>query len=186
MGTVRQPTRPGTGGGAAGWGAWGKAKRTFAQLELGVKAEGRNPKGGSRVADAIQQNPTDQLSSSQMRAIAGLMAGKTITAAAGDAGVNRSTVHAWLNEDFAFQAALNEARREAWQALQAKLRALGESAVVCLEKAVAEGDKQVAVRLVSGLGLLSGKPPAFGSESPARLAEAKALSDLWERVCAGL
>jgi transposase-like protein len=50
-------------------------------------------------------NPTLTLSPCQLAALEALLAGKTVTDAAAAAGVDRSTLHAWLKTDFPFQAA---------------------------------------------------------------------------------
>lgn len=59
-----------------------------------------------------QPKPDDNsLSVKQFQAIENLMLGKTITATAAAVGVNRRTLHRWLERNHAFQAAL--ARRRA-------------------------------------------------------------------------
>ena len=65
----------------------------------------------------MPQNRTDprteqKLGARQTRALAELLGGSTVTSAAKAAGVDRSTVHRWLREDFTFQASLNAARRD--------------------------------------------------------------------------
>ena len=63
--------------------------------------------------DETPQNATpESLSPAQIAAVGAMLAGKTITDAAADAGVDRATVHRWGREDFAFQAAINAGRRE--------------------------------------------------------------------------
>ncbi len=53
-----------------------------------------------------------ELNSKQLIVLEQLVAGATITHAAETGAVDRSTVHRWLREDYAFLAAYNAARRE--------------------------------------------------------------------------
>ena len=48
----------------------------------------------------------------QLRALASLARGSSVTDAAGAAEVDRTTLHRWLREDTAFQAAWNSLRRD--------------------------------------------------------------------------
>jgi transposase-like protein len=48
----------------------------------------------------------------QLQAIDALLLGKTITASAEETGVDQSTLHRWLREDYRFQAALNQRIRD--------------------------------------------------------------------------
>ena len=66
----------------------------------------------------MQQNATDQ------DLLEALTAGATVTAAAAAARVDRVTVHRWLRDDFAFQAAFNRARRDLRSAAEARLLGL--------------------------------------------------------------
>lgn len=54
---------------------------------------------------ALFHKSAEPLSERQRRALAGLAAGQPITAAAGAAGVHRSSLHSWLARDPAFRAA---------------------------------------------------------------------------------
>jgi hypothetical protein len=93
----------------------------------------------------------DSPSPSQEKALAALLAGRSVTDAAAAAEVNRSTVHHWMKVDFAFQAALNRGRRELREAIEARLMALAEKATECVEWAMAEGDGKAALALLKGL-----------------------------------
>ncbi len=55
------------------------------------------------------QDPPDNLTPKQVRALASLLAGRPIETTATDIGVNPSTVHRWLSEP-AFKAALDSGR----------------------------------------------------------------------------
>ena len=61
----------------------------------------------------MPQNATPQaeLSPQQVLAIEQLAVGATVVSAAEAAGISRETVHRWNREDWAFQAAVNRARR---------------------------------------------------------------------------
>jgi hypothetical protein len=75
----------------------------------------------------MQRNATEardepsKLSPTQQQALAALLAGSTVTAAADAEGVDRTTVHRWLRSDYDFQAAMNRARRELRDATASRL-----------------------------------------------------------------
>ncbi len=61
----------------------------------------------------MQHNATDKgeshdLPPTQERVVAALITGSTVTRAAELAGVDRTTVHRWLRDDWDFQAPLND------------------------------------------------------------------------------
>jgi hypothetical protein len=121
----------------------------------------------------MRQNATpakDPLSPNQERALAALLAGKSVTEAAAVAEVDRTTLHRWLKEDFDFGAALNRGRKDLREAMHARLMVLAAKAAGCVEKALDNGDDKVALALLKGIGLLSGEPPKVGSDDPQRLA----------------
>src|SRR6516164_10657009 len=89
--------------------------------------------------DNLRQNRTQPpgspaLQVSQEKAIAALLAGATVTAAAAKAGVARQTVHRWLSDDPAFIAEYNLARREMAEAVGQALRLLAAQAVTVLKR----------------------------------------------------
>lgn len=130
----------------------------------------------------MRQNATpisDSLTPSQERALTALLAGKTVTDAAATAEVDRTTVHRWLKEDFAFQAALNRSRRDLREALQARLLGLAEKAAECVERSLAAGDSKAALALLKGLGLLPGELAKIGSDDPADLADKARVQELF-------
>jgi len=124
----------------------------------------------------------DALSPSQEKALAVLLTGKPVTDAAAAAGVDRTTVHRWLKEDFGFQAALNRARRELREAMTAKLMALAEKAAEAVERSIDEGDGKTALALLKGLGLLTGEPPKVGSDDPQDLADGAAQKEMFRSL----
>ena len=81
-------------------------------------------KGATSMArDIVRRNETlpaaapSGLPVDQERAIAALLKGESVTAAAGRVGVSRQTVHRSLAEDPDFIAAYNQARREIAEAV---------------------------------------------------------------------
>lgn len=76
--------------------------------------------------------------------------------------MDRSTVHRWLREDLAFQAAYNQRRHELQQACSTRLLSLADHAIATVEQAITNGDVRASLKLLDGLGLLS--PPAIGPE----------------------
>lgn len=113
------------------------------------------------MSHTLPQNatPGDDLLPAQQKALAALLAGQTITAAAKAAGVDRTTVHRWLRDRYkpAFPDALERGRRELRQATEARLLAMASKATDCLEEAMEEGDgKAAALALLKGLGFLPG------------------------------
>jgi hypothetical protein len=93
------------------------------------------------------QNHTlpDDLSPTQIAAVAALLAGKTVTDAAAEAGVDRWTVHAWLKSHFAFRAAMNRGRRDLQKAVRRKLARMIGKALDCVERAIDDGDAKAAM-----------------------------------------
>jgi hypothetical protein len=121
--------------------------------------------------DKRLHNATDsaELPPAQVAAMAVLLAGGTVTAAADAAGVHRTTVHTWLRDDAGFIAAYNRGRREVLDGMYARLLRVADKAVATVEQAV-EGDPKTAVALLRGLGLLSGSPGGIGPTDAAEVA----------------
>lgn len=108
-----------------------------------------------------QQNPTNptpnslfEVSPSQAKAIALLGQGYSITHAAADVGVHRSTIHAWLKTVAPFQAALKEAKKEFTERLRDDLRDLSGTALDTLRVLLAAEDTPPSVRLKAALAVL--------------------------------
>jgi len=101
---------------------------------------------------------SENLSPAQQNALAALLAGQTVTAAAKPAEVDRTTVYRWFRDRDkpGFRAALERGQREMRQAMEARLLALASKAAACLEGAIAQGDGKAALALLKGLGLLPG------------------------------
>ena len=137
----------------------------------------------------MQQNATPQdvhdLSSRQTRVLSALLAGATITSAAKTAAVDRTTVHRWLREDFAFQAACNRLRRELQRELEARLERAVRAAAETVCAAVEAGDLRASLAVLRGTGVLSGARPAIGPEDAAEL-ENETQAEAEGRVAARL
>lgn len=115
----------------------------------------------------MRQIPTlPTLAPQQMLAIEALLTGETITSTAESVGVDRTTVHRWLKEDFEFQATLNAHRREMWEGIQAGLWIAAAKAVEAVTEAIEAGDGRMALQVLKGVGALSGQSPPCASDDP--------------------
>ena len=95
-----------------------------------------------------------ELSPGQDRAIAELLSGSSVTAAAEAAGVSRSSVHRWLADDPAFIAAYNLARQEVRDAARRDLDSLAVQAVGCVRSLMAGPETPAAVTLRAALEVI--------------------------------
>src|SRR5262245_45523135 len=102
----------------------------------------------------MQQNgtPGAGIEPRQVLVLEQLLAGASITRAAQAAGVDRTSVHRWLREDWSFQAAYNAARRDLMREIETRLVRLAEGAVQAVERAVRQGDVRAALAVLKGLG----------------------------------
>jgi hypothetical protein len=108
----------------------------------------------------------DGLSPVQALALCGLTEGKSVSEAASLAEVSRTTVHRWLKDSGAFQAALNARRADLRAAHESKLDILLTKALSAVESALENGDARVAMSLLQGAGVLTGKRSFIGSDDP--------------------
>ncbi|MBI4575864.1 MAG: hypothetical protein HY722_06330 [Planctomycetes bacterium] len=95
-----------------------------------------------------------------------LLSGATVTEAAVAAGVQRTTVSAWLNSDAVFVAELRARRAELWDALRCRLVDRAAGAV----DAVAEllGHEDWRARVAAARLLLAGLEVAEVHDRPSR------------------
>lgn len=117
----------------------------------------------------MKQNRTvdeDGLTCVQALALNALTEGKAVSDSALVADVSRTTVHRWLKESAAFQAAYNARRADARAAHESKLDALLGKAILVVEGALDSGDARVALTVLQGTGMLSGKRSFVGSDDP--------------------
>ena len=105
----------------------------------------------------------------QLDALEALGAGATVTEAARQAGVDRTTVHRWLRDSFSFQAAWNRLRRDMERETEARIERLAQEALGAVEAAVASGDARVALAVLKGVGLLGGARAEIGAPDPGDL-----------------
>jgi len=143
-------------------------------------------------SDDMRQNattiepPVRGLTAQQDTVLAALLTGKSVTAAAGEAGIARQTVHRWLASDADFIAAYNRGRREIAAAHAVRLLAMCGQALDVLDGAIAAGDARVALAVLKGAGVLGGDAAQIvGSSDPdevrdehARRAKAQELENL--------
>lgn len=143
----------------------------------------------------LQQNATghDDLAADlppdQGQALTALAGGATVTAAAEAAGRDRTTVHRWLREDLAFQAAHNRLRRDLRREATVQLDQIVHRALETVRSAVDSGDVRTAQAVLKGTGLLPGTRSFIGRDDVAELreeadvqAEERASSRLWRRL----
>ena len=104
------------------------------------------------VADSSTTAPAN-LSPAQAQVIAALAQGRTVTAAAQDAGLHRNTIYNWFH-DPAFQTAADEAQREYITTLSDGMRDLAALAVETLRSLLEDPKTPPAVRLRAALAVL--------------------------------
>ena len=122
----------------------------------------------------MQQNATENADSGlvsprQARIIELLLSGHTVSAAAEEAGVDRSTVHRWLSEDCDFLSELNAAKLELRESCLSRLVSLADTAIDGLETALRDGDGRLALAFLKELRLVN--PPTIGSTDPDEVKE---------------
>lgn len=105
----------------------------------------------------------NELTAIQIEVLSALLSGETIKAAAKLAGVDRSSVHRWLRDDWNFQAARNRGIEAIQAATIAGLQTLAQSALEVIQESIRDGDQQTAINVLKGVGLLSGHQFVPGS-----------------------
>ena len=114
--------------------------------------------------------PNASLSPAQAQVIAALAQGRTITDAARDAGLHRTTIHYWFRTEPVFETAVQEAQREYVETLQDGMRDLAARAVETLRNLLDDPNTPPAVRLRTALAVLQ-RPhfPKQGWHLPERI-----------------
>jgi hypothetical protein len=114
--------------------------------------------------------PTAPLSPVQAQVIAALAQGRTITDAARDAGLHRTTIHHWFRTEPTFNTAFQGAQREYVETLQDGMRDLAARAVETLRNLLDDPETPPAVRLRTALAILQ-RPhfPQQGWHLPERI-----------------
>jgi hypothetical protein len=124
--------------------------------------------------DIVRQTETPPaLPVPQERAIAALLTGASVTAAAAKAGVARQTVHRWLSDDPAFIAAYNLARREIAEAVAQSLRVLSLQSVRVLRRTLTSSKTPTAVKVQAAVAVL--KMAAGAPDGPTDVEDARAM-----------
>jgi SEC-C motif len=98
--------------------------------------------------------PNATVSPAQAQVIAALAQGRTITDAAHDAGLHRTTIHHWFRTEPVFTTAFRQAQREYVETLQDGMRDLAARAVETLRDLLDDPKTPPAVRLRTALAIL--------------------------------
>jgi len=113
------------------------------------------------VQEPIHQNSSHfapisdaNLSPVQAKVIAALAQGHTITAAAEDAGVHRTTIHHWIRSEPAFKTAMQAAHSEYTATLNDGMRELAALALKTLRDLLNDPFTPPALRLKAALAVL--------------------------------
>ena len=110
------------------------------------------------MSNDLQHNATlnNGLSPAKQVALAALLAGQTVTAAAQAANVNRTTIYRWLHDPCdPFGPELERGKHELRQAIETRLLTFATRAADCVEQSLRHGDTKAALALLKGLGFLS-------------------------------
>ena len=94
------------------------------------------------------------LSPAQAQVIKSLARGQTVTAAAEDAGVHRTTIHHWIRTEPAFKIAVEAAQSEYAAELNDGIRELAARALLTLHDLLQDISTPPAVRLKTALAIL--------------------------------
>jgi AcrR family transcriptional regulator len=86
--------------------------------------------------------------------LAALREGETFAAAAQRAGVERAAVYRWVQSDSRFQAAYHLWQQELANSARVRLLELADKAIKVFERALAQGDEQVALRMLCHTGMI--------------------------------
>src|SRR5579864_363336 len=127
--------------------------------------------------EAIHHNSSDfdtisdnNLSPVQAQVVAALAQGRTITDAARDAGLHRTTIHTWFRDQPVFKTAFEQAQREYVETLHDGMRDLAARAVETLRSLLDDPNTPPSVRLRTSLAVLH-RPrfPQQGWQLPERI-----------------
>lgn len=127
-----------------------------------ISAPPKPPASTGEISLALSSDAPDDLeysdlSPAQLAYLRALISGKTITAAAEEAGVGRKTVYRWQSNP-RFAAVLNTWRNQAMESARTQLLGLTDEAIETLSIALKQNrDVRVALALLKGVGGLSPK-----------------------------
>jgi hypothetical protein len=111
------------------------------------------------------------LTEQQMLAMQALLTGQTLDEAAEESQTDLATLYQWLRGDYQFQAAMNRLAAERRQSIQHRLAQLSNRAAELVHHKIEHGHGRLAIKLLKGLGYLSGKPEVVHSEEVRELEE---------------
>jgi len=94
------------------------------------------------------------LSPTQASVVAALVQGKSVSAAARQAGIHRTTVHNWMRGEPEFKAAVHRAKRDYVEFLNDQLRELATGALQTLHHLIEDPATPSTVRLKAALAVL--------------------------------
>ena len=94
------------------------------------------------------------LSPTQAQIVVALAQGKSVSAAARDAGIHRTTVHLWMRDEPEFKAAVHRAKREYIELLNDQLRELASGALQTVRKLIDDPATPASIRLKASLAVL--------------------------------
>jgi transposase-like protein len=115
----------------------------------------------------------------QQQTAADLLAlGNNVTRVAEQVGVARQTVSEWLNQNPAFEAAVNQRRQENWDNASNRLRSLLPNALDVLEQALKGGNIKAAIEVLKAAGLHGLQKP----EGPTNPQDAESAAKEKERA----
>jgi DNA-binding MarR family transcriptional regulator len=98
------------------------------------------------------RKPDQGLTAPQLQAVEGLIQGMSISDIAQQIGVHRTTIHNWLNKQI-FQDALDRQRTAIKAGLRARFMGLVDPGFKAIEKALEEGDGNLALKLFEKVGI---------------------------------
>jgi hypothetical protein len=137
-------------------------------------------------SDTISTLPI--LSPAQAQVVTALAQGRSVTAAALEAGIHRSTIHHWYRHEPAFETAVEQARAEYAATLNDSMRDLAARALETLRNLLEDPQTPPAIRLKAALAVLQ-RPhfPKEGWHLPERIESPRqqdVLDDLAEMEAA--
>jgi hypothetical protein len=131
--------------------------------------------------NATQDIEPQLLTSKQERGVDALLMGKSVSQVAKTLGIDRSTVHRSLVQP-EFVATLNGRRLALREAGQARLEQLQATAIETVEALVEQGNGRIALAVLKGTGLLSGKPSIIGPTDPTGVRREQAAKENEDRL----
>jgi len=94
------------------------------------------------------------LSPVQVQVVAALAEGRSVTRAAADAGIHRTTIHKWIRTSADFRKAVDEARDHFFECVNDQLNELSTVALDTLRQLLTSPDTPPSVRLHAALAVL--------------------------------